>query len=373
MRRINISQVDSLFANGSYPIEFLFYYKERLQTQSIRLALKKLSNVFWPLFGEYKAGIIHFDRYSEEECFGEVRHEQEFDMAETHENLYKNYCRLNPSEMKKLFYLMIIQYKNGTVLIPKMNHLAGDGYSYFYFLSALAAISRGPSVPFKKNLIRFLFKPNHNRTVLKDFLFNIGELNPLPDKEKFSIQLEEIPRKEVRDIMKSIASKFNQQVSPNDILSAMAIKKSVMLQKGYFGKYFRLTIPIDVRRQIKEYGKRYFGNGIMLKVINFKTEDIENSSAEVISTEIRKSMPSVSKEDYIEYLEGLENMIAQRQTDELRPYDPKSGCLVTNISRLPVDKLDFGTGSPDLIFPLTIEKNSTGILADKDNYILRLA
>jgi hypothetical protein len=38
-----------------------------------------------------------------------------------------------------------------------------------------------------------------------------------------------------------------------------------------------------------------------------------------------------------------------------------------------VDRLNFGKGSPDLIFPLTIENNSTAILADKDNFLLRFA
>jgi hypothetical protein len=34
--------------------------------------------------------------------------------------------------------------------------------------------------------------------------------------------------------------------------------------------------------------------------------------------------------------------------------------------------LDFGTGRPGLILPLTVERHSAGVLADEDNYILRL-
>jgi hypothetical protein len=43
------------------------------------------------------------------------------------------------------------------------------------------------------------------------------------------------------------------------------------------------------------------------------------------------------------------------------------------VARLPADKLNFGTGSPDLIFPLTIRKNSMVILAKEENFILRYA
>ena len=44
---------------------------------------------------------------------------------------------------------------------------------------------------------------------------------------------------------------------------------------------------------------------------------------------------------------------------------------MTNLSRLPVHNLNFGTGEADFIYPLTIEKNGAAILADKDNYLLR--
>jgi hypothetical protein len=35
--------------------------------------------------------------------------------------------------------------------------------------------------------------------------------------------------------------------------------------------------------------------------------------------------------------------------------------------------LNFGTGPPALIFPLTIEKNAAAILAKEENFILRYA
>lgn len=153
IKRINISQVDTIFANGSYPIEFLLYYRNGLKTENIRSALSRLSSSFWPIFGEYDAGAIHFEKYSEEECFNEDVINEEFDIDDTNQNLLKKYGHLIPSHLKKLFFLKIIQYKNGTVLIPKLNHLAGDGYSYFYFLSALAKMSQDGQNPIKRKMI----------------------------------------------------------------------------------------------------------------------------------------------------------------------------------------------------------------------------
>lgn len=84
-------------------------------------------------------------------------------------------------------------------------------------------------------------------------------------------------------------------------------------------------------------------------------------------------MPSITKESYIQYLDRLETIVAKKEMHKLKPYDPETGCLVTNLSKLPVNRLNFGTGEPDFIFPLTIEKNSAAVLADKEHFILRLA
>jgi hypothetical protein len=36
---------------------------------------------------------------------------------------------------------------------------------------------------------------------------------------------------------------------------------------------------------------------------------------------------------------------------------------------MPIQKLNFGSGNPAFVFPLTIGKNSAAILADKDNFL----
>lgn len=371
MQSINISQVDTIFANGSYSIEFLIYYHNKVKTKNVRSALKKLSSPFWPIFGEYRSGTIHFETYSEEEHFDEAISEENFDPADSPQEIYNNYHQTIPSDIKKLFFLKIIQYKNGTVLIPKLKHLGGDGYSYFYFLSTLAALSRNVNIPFKKSIIRRLYKPHHNRTILKNFQFNHTDLAPLRESGSLSIFMEEISKNTVHKMIVDTAAHYDQKVSTNDILSAMVVKKLAAVQKDYLGDQFYLTIPIDVRRQIKEYGARFFGNGIMFKDIKFKTNEIEQLSIEEIAIKIRESMPAVTKEIFIKFLEHLEVIIAEKQFEKLRPFDPNRGCLVTNLSKLPAHRLNFGTGNPDSIFTLTIEKNSAGILTDKDNFILR--
>ena len=373
MKKVQISQVDVLFVNRIYPIEFLFYIKEGLDTKKIRNALEKLSGVFWPVFGEYKNGVISFEKYVEDDFYDEEVTGQDFAIPEKDGERFKMYSRYSPPDPKKLFFLKITQFRNGMIMVPKMNHLAGDGYSYFYFLSSLAALSQHTFLPSKSSLIQLLSKPHHRRTILRNFSF-VGTERKIPLQEiRPTMGMEKVSRKDVNTLIREVAESKNYRISTNDVLSAMAVKKLVGFQREIAAKFVELSIPIDVRRRVKEYGRRFFGNALMLHKMSLKKAEIENMSVEEIAVQIRESMPPVSKQTYTGYLMMLEKLISDGKTEKLCPFDPASGYLVTNISRLPVDRLNFGTGSPDLIFPLTIEKNAAAVLAQDENFILRFA
>jgi hypothetical protein len=373
VKKVNISQVDALFANGFYQIEFLFYFKEGLDTKKIRKSLKKLSAVFWPMFGEYQNGIISFEKYIEDECYDEEVVPQKFIIPQTEKEKWDAYSRYSLPDARRLFILKVMQFKNGMILIPKMSHLAGDGYSYFYFLSSLAELSQHTSLLSKSSLMQFLSRPHHRRTILKNFSFEEVEWRRQPEDTQFAMGIDEVCRKEVSALIRDVAESKNIRISTNDVLSAIAVKKLVGAQQEFGSEFIELTMPIDVRRQVKEYGRRFFGNGIMLHKMRLKKADIDNLPIDELAVQIRKSMPSVSKSTYLDYLMQLEKLISEGKPEKFRPFDPASGLLVTNISRLPVDRLNFGTGSPDLIFPLTLEKNAAAVLAKDENFILRFA
>ena len=110
----------------------------------------------------------------------------------------------------------------------------------------------------------------------------------------------------------------------------------------------------------------------MFHETKFNRNDILKLDISKLALQIRQGMPELSTEFYKNYLHNLENIISEYKTDLLKPYDPETGCLVTNLTRLPAKRLNFGSGNPDLIFPLTIGKNAVSILSDEKNFILRL-
>lgn len=104
----------------------------------------------------------------------------------------------------------------------------------------------------------------------------------------------------------------------------------------------------------------------------FRRSEVGEASLDTIAIAIRTGMPEISEENYRGYLQELELLIRTRQTHRLRPYDPKTGCLVTNLSRLPTGQLDFGSGAPDVVLPSTVGRNSAAVLADGDTFVLRV-
>jgi hypothetical protein len=373
VKQIPISQVDVLFSNGSYPIEFLFVYNGGFSTKKLRRALRTLAPVFWPVFGEYSRGTISLSRYREEAFFDEESVGHALDPAEVEGAGWETISRFGQKELSKLFFLKAIRFTNAIVLVSKMNHVAGDGFSYFFFLSALAALTRASFFPFKSPLIKVLFKPVHRRTGLREFDLGEGGPGPIVQGEPLTIESVEIPKHDVQALVREAAASESLRLSSNDILSAMAIRKLAGIRGHQEGAGFSLTIPIDVRGQVKDYGRRFFGNGLMLHTMDPAGFPLADLTMKETAVRIRKSLPRVSRESYIGYLIELERMASEKRWPEFRPYDPDKGCLVTNLSKLPAERLDFGTGGPQAAVPLTVEKNSVAVLSRGDNYVLRYA
>jgi NRPS condensation-like uncharacterized protein len=370
MRSLNISQVDTVFANGSYPIELLFFYNYQIKTELVRKALSEVAKDFWPAFGKYDGGKIQFEHFRETDLIREIEIAQNYDSSDDVMSLVRQYGTVSPDPMPCLSFLTVIQFTNGTALIYKLNHLAGDGYSYFFLLAALAAYAQGRV---KRLAMRAMFRPVHSRTILKEFILNTSTLAQPFSNENLSVSEEIIPRSEVGELVRRIAAETGQTVSTNDILSARALQQFVHMRGAEFGRSVQLSMPVDVRRKISDYGARYFGNGLLFARIEFETSAVAEMETAQLARHIRDNMPDINRESYRNYLSSLESAISRGEIEELRPYNPGTGILVTNLSKMPTEKIDFGKGAPAHVLLLTLGKNSTAILGSEEKFILRLA
>src|SRR4030042_5717754 len=216
MKRVNMSQVDTVFSSGILPIEFLFYFARPISTKRLRSGLRRLSPLFWPAFGEYRDGRIMFSRYREEDFFDEETVDSEFNIREIEEPITEILSRFALPELERLFFLKAIRFRNGLVLLPNMSHLAGDGDSYFLFLSALAALTRSSIVPFGTLFLRLALRPHHRRTALRDFLFQGEAPRPPPPQSPLPVTDAEIPRRDVQAVIREAVSAAGTRISAND-------------------------------------------------------------------------------------------------------------------------------------------------------------
>lgn len=373
MKQINISQVSTFFANGSYPIEFLFFFPYQINTKRLRRAMKKLSTPFWTAFGTYADGVITEKSYLEKECYEEITVDELFDPNTEHKVLYNDYRNMIPESIPRLFFLKVLHYKNGTVLIPKMNHLVGDGYSYFYLLLVLAAVIKRGGIPLAPSIISAISRPKINSSLHTSFHFSAKPPEAISLESKVKVDYLELDETEIRNQAKSVSMSSGMRISTNDILSAKVVK--FVLEKGKKKQLetFRLAIPVDVRRGVAELGQRFFGNGLILYNVPFDPKIISESSIEELAITIRKSFPIINRQNYENYLRKVDGWIETGQLDLLRPYDPDNECLVTNLTRMPISRLDFGSGPPITVEPLTRGRSGAAILLKDDKFVLRLA
>ncbi len=365
MHTIPVSPIDFLFSNGSYPIEFLFFFRNRCSYSALLTSLSALRSNFFPFFSSYQAGIISENDFPLTNYIGEFQINEDFDVTCSPDEIFDRFKGIAEPEKNSLFYLRVLQLRNGTVLIPHLKHIAGDGYSYFYFLMELAARTRGDSVHTD-------IRNTYNRR-LTEVTLNPSALQPseIPEKST-NIKIIRHSKQSVKDNIRKIALDTGVTVSSNDYLSATLIKRMVS-DNDYAGEKFSVTMPVDVRNIVKEYGRYFIGNGLFFHKATFNAEYLRNSGEAEIAIEIRKSMPDISTESYRKYQTELLHKINERKVHELPVYNPAEGCLITNLSQLPSAKLDFGTGTPDLIFPMTVAVNSAIILSDNTDYLLRIS
>lgn len=373
MKMLHISQVDSIFANGSYPIEFLFFYRHGLKNNALRTALAYLSGAFWPLFGIYEDGFIRERAFDADIHLDETIRDELFDPDMPKNEIHQHFNAMRRDVGDSLLHLNLIQYHNGTILIVRMNHLAGDGYSFFYFLSVLAAITRSGKIPFQKQMIRLFYGPHHARTIVREFPPAPVPGVPLPRSDVNHVEYIQLNKSRISDTIVRHQIPGKRNISANDYLSALVLQKTIEFSPSQFSDKILLNIPVDVRRSFKEYGAKFIGNALFLHTMEFKIAAVMNAKPEELARQIRDSIPVINKERYNIYLDELDQIIIQNLTEQLVPYNPDTGCLVTNLSRMPVTRLNFGWGPPDLIFTLTVAKNSAVILAENNFHVLRLA
>ncbi|MCP4203519.1 MAG: hypothetical protein GY769_16495 [bacterium] len=369
---IEISPIDALFVHNAYAIEFLFFYESRLDGAQLRAALKRAARHFWPAFGRYADGKLHFERYDESKFYSERTVDETFVVPQTSEGFTALSRAYRSPETRRLFHLRVIHLRNGSVLLPKMNHLVGDGYSYFHLLTSLSLFC-GPRLayPLLGPLFRWFFSPHHSRPCFERPFTDNPAFEEEPEQQ-LDFVFRKYSAKEVSDFVAALRAKHHLPVSTNDLLSAIAVREILAHQPDTGNQSSALIMPIDMRRHLKSLGKRFFGNGMIFHRVE---ADVAMSamSREALALLIRQSLPDSPAAYFNDFLRQLNRQHAEDLLHQARIYDPQTSVLVTNVSRLPLDKLRFAGTAPNFAYPLIADKNGAGIFRHAGQYVIRMS
>ena len=354
-----LSSIDHIFTGiGSYPIEFIFSYKVKLNEKTLRSSLKETIKHFPPIssmlvkLSENEYGF----KLSSKGIVFDVRNS---DLGfEENDNKYEYINPVNTIEGNPLTKIRITHTPGGSVLGVSISHAIADGFSYFHFLSSWAKLFHGK--PF--------YPPVHQRSLLVSKGYD-GHKDPISSKEIFNeaglfleskrdvIKKEDLKwesrlfkNEELKQLLSESQKTMDIRLSYNDIVTAQLSKEYLIKwQKPDQNDLCFISCPVDFRRILDGFPKTYFGNAVSLASTSLKYSNLETLSISELALRIRTKVKSVDKEYINGSLSALTALRVQKNVnifENVHVMHPNAGLLVTNLSRLPVHEIEFNAGKP---------------------------
>ena len=359
MQSMPLAPVDYAFTGPmSCPVTFAFAYPKRLDPKRLERGLSQMLAALPWLGGHLRAQEDHSFSYE----VGE-QPRLALEVARSH----KTFEELSGAETVRvvksvdgqaLVHARLTETPSGSVLALSMSHALVDGFSFFLTLSKWAACTRGESVeapPTARLLrpseehVRAASEALAERTLLETSGLFWAEPRPevksLPDPQ--SLQLS---AKEVDALIKRAQRDVSEKLRQNDVLTAW-------LWRTFGAQWWSaeddadvyMSCPVDVRRLLGAENSAAFGCNICGASVRATYAELQHAPLGELALRIQRSVAAVFTDDWqkrIAPLEALRRRHGPRAAHRVHLRHPRRGMLVTNMSRLPLAELDFGTGAP---------------------------
>jgi hypothetical protein len=354
-----LAPVDYVFTgNMSCPVTFAFSFAERLEPQPLEASLRSLIACIPWLGGRLRA-------VSEGTLAYEVAELPQLSLCVTSSD--KSFEELRDRELvplvksfdgERLMHAQLTQTPQGSVLGVSMSHALCDGFSFFLAMSKWAALTRGEQVeaPPTERLLRApeahvsaALSGLDERTLFEKTGLFWGEPRPA---------VETLPRQErvylssaaLAELFADAQRSVDQKITKNDVLTAWLWRTyGAQLWSDADNPDVYMSCPVDVRRLLGEQNKNAFGCTINTATARATRRELLHLSLGQLATRIQQSVSRVFASDCrarVAPLEALRRVYGLRGPQGIHVRHPQRGMLVTNMSRLPLDQLDFGCGAP---------------------------
>ena len=385
MKIIPLSPIDHVFTGvGSYPIGFVFAYKDTIDPARLRSSLDKTLEQFRPLrsklikISEHSYGLqpaddgLSFEVSSSSETF------------EDSKDISKFLDSVHSVEGEPLTKIKLTQTPRGSVLGVSISHALADGFSYFHFLSSWSRVFQGKRIlsPSHQRELLMPKTSDHQKLITPDDIlarcgFFWGGKRHASSREQ--IHYEErllISKDTMSNLLAEAQKECEVPLFYNDVITAFLWKKYITeWNESGNNPTTYVSCPFDYRRVLRILPRTYFGNALCCATASLDYESLVHASLGKLALLIRKAVAQV-KQDYVlgslKTLESLRQQKGLAAMEEIHVLHPQDGLVVTNISRLPVQNLEFGSGTPTGFQVLSSAQRAAAILLAQDGVDVRV-
>jgi shikimate O-hydroxycinnamoyltransferase len=384
MQTIPLSPIDHIFTgSGAYPIEFIFAYDGHIDPDRLQSSLRATLKSFAPLssrlcrLSEQTYGLKLTDE-------GLVFQTSTTSIDYQEANDYSDYLDSAQSlEGEALTRIKLTQAPRGFVLGVSISHAVVDGFSYFHFLSSWSRIFHGKSIlpPFPDRRSLIPSDADTEKDITRGELLSRCGLfwyEKRPEIPRDQVQWERILLSDaaLNELVAEAQQACEVRLSRHDVISAFLWKKYLPKWGGNKDDVTTYaSIPFDFRRILDALPDTYLGCAVSLAVATADRDTVIQASHGELALRIRKAINRITPEYIRESLATLESIRRQRGPEvleEMHVLNPYSGILVTNLSRLPIQQLDFGTGIPREYQILTPAERGAVILPAAEGVDIRV-
>jgi shikimate O-hydroxycinnamoyltransferase len=357
-----LSPVDYIFTGaGSQPITFAFYYSRQLDPLPMKSSLDKILGLF-PLL---KCRLVSV----EEHTYGFQTSDDgpRFETIDTDVPFSKSHDikqYINPVfsiEGHPLAGISIHRLPNGTLLAISISHALVDGFSYFHFLSSWARLNRGERIlnPWVQRAGLWPEFPCSAKALTPEDIFS--RCGIFPDRKRDDLRSRKIHQEQVflpKDMIRSYLAEAKKKypglaISENDVIVAWLWKKYLPLWTNKEkNQETHVTCPFDFRRVLTGFPRNYLGCALCFATTSLDFGKLIKSPVEDLAVLIKRTISRVNDDYILKSMETLENLRKQKGLavlEHIHLRHPEAGLIVTNLTRLPISDLDFGSGPPEAV------------------------
>ncbi|MDH7511747.1 MAG: acyltransferase [Clostridiales bacterium] len=358
MDALPLTPVDYVFTGvGSQPITFAFYYPKPLDPQALKKSLEA-TLVPFPILRSQLKRISEHDfefRVCDDGLTFEVRESNQ--PFEKSSSIERYIAPVRSVEGQPLTKIALTQTSGESVLTVSVSHALADGFSYFHFLSSWARACRGdPIIPpfLERNILLSSFDYRPKPVSPEDVYEHCGLFyGGRRGQEKAGRAHEErllISDESIAFYLEAAKGEHAVSLTENDAITALLWKTFVPLRHTESeNPVTYVTCPFDFRRVLDGFPKNYFGCALCFATASVDFDTLLKAPLGDLALLVRNSVSRV-KPDYVfsslSTLEGLRRQGGLAAMEEVHLRHPRHGLIVTNLTRLPLRDIDFGSGPP---------------------------